>query len=442
MIKFPKLVFRKSIPVIGTDKQDIGRVSVQVARELVKTNHAEILNNHPSVIGLRHIGNRTASPNRVVLSSPLKNLIHTASLFAAKSSRMTILNSILFKMVGGKLCVMATDLESYFIGCLESGANYSFSKDEGIDAVCINAKHLSKILSSQNNNFSLHIAKGKDTPAIRMGEFFVEGEDASGFPDIQLHKKENRVYKGTITDIATKLNFVVRALSTNKYRSALCGINFDFNRQQLVGSDGNRMHAVPMVDPGVKGLCKGNKNAIVPPSVMHVAKLLTGDVKIVDNGEHQYAIFNLNVAGCLDCVTGYNTIEGEYPRYWEVVPQHFRNKFTVKTKDLMPILYKAQISNTSDTDSTPVLAEFGNGYLQITTKVGGRIVFQRKVQGIYSGPLYSCVINVSYLIDAIHSMPGDSIDILLQSKKDEAWTLKNNSGYTSVIMPIEIETTK
>ena len=145
-MKFPKLVFRKSIHVIGTEKQGIGRIPVRVARELVKTNHAEILHNHPSVIGLRHIGSKTASPNRVVSTSPLKNLIHTASLFASKNSRMTVLNSILFKIVDDNLCVMATDLESYFIGYLEHGANYSFTHDEGINAVCINAGHFSKIL--------------------------------------------------------------------------------------------------------------------------------------------------------------------------------------------------------------------------------------------------------------------------------------------------------
>lgn len=226
MIKFPKFLLRKGIPVIGTDKQDLGRIPVQVARELVKTKHAEILHNHPSVIGLRHIGNKIVPPGRVVSPSPLKNLIHTASLFASKNSRSAILNSVLFKIEDRKLCAVATDLESYFSGSLEPGPNYSFTHDKGINGICINARYLGKILLSQNSNHNLHIVKGKDNPAMRIGEFLIEGEDPSGFSDMQFHKKEGKVYRGNITDIATKLNFVGQALSKNMYRSSLCGIYF------------------------------------------------------------------------------------------------------------------------------------------------------------------------------------------------------------------------
>lgn len=442
-MKFPKFLFRKGIPVIGPDKQGIGRVSVQVAKGLIKTKHAEILHDHPAVIGLRHIGNKTVSPGRVVSTSPLKNLIHTASLFASKSSRSAILNSILFKIEDRKLCVVATDMETYFTGYLEPGTNYSFTNDKGICGICINARHLGKILSSQSKNLNLHIVKGKDNPAMRIGEFFIEGEDTSGFPDMQFHTKEGKVYKGTITDIAAKLNFVGQAMSKNEYRSALCGIYFDLKNRQLVGADGNRLHTVSMsytdgrVDQNKENIC-----VILPATLLRVSKLFAGNITVVENGEHQYAMFDLNVPGCVNCTGVYNAIEGQYPNYRDVIPKEgFVSKFMVRTKDLMLSLHKVQIAIGNRDDKT-MACEFKNGMLIVSIQHMGRLIYQSVVRGEYHGPSYCGHINVGYLVDAVQSMPGDSIEVLLQSKKDEAWTIRNQSGFTAIIMPIGLENGK
>lgn len=439
-MKFPKLVFRKSIPVIGTDKQGIGRIPVRVARELVKTNHAEILHNHPSVIGLRHTGSKTVSPGRVVSTSPLKNLIHTASLFASKNSRMSILNSILFKIVNDKLCVIATDLESHFIGYLERGANYSFIHDEGINAVCINAGHFGKILSSQNDNLTLHIVKGKDNPAMRIGEFLIEGEDASGFPNMQFHKKDDKVYRHTIIDIAAKLNFVGQALSTNRYRSALCGVYFDLKNRRLVGADGSRLHTVSMADANERvNQNKDDIGVILPSSLLRVSKLFTSDITVVDNNEHRYAMFDLNVPGCVNCTGVYRAIEGQYPNYMDVIPKEgFVSKFIVRTKDLLLSLHKGQIAIGNRDDKT-IACEFKNGLLTVSIKRMDRLVYQGVVRGGYHGHSYCGCINVDYLVDAMRTMPGVSTEILLQGEKDRAWTIKGQAVYTAIIMPIDLE---
>lgn len=440
-MKFPKFLLRKGIPVLGTDKQGIGRVPVRVARELVKTKHAEILHNHPSVIGLRHIGNKTVSPGRVVSTSPLKNLIHTASLFASKTSRSAILNSLLFSIEGHALCVMATDMETYFTGYLEPGTNCSFTHDKDISRICINARYLGKILSSQSNNLNLHIVKGKDNTAMRIGEFFLEGEDASRFPDILFHKKEGKVYKGTITDIAAKLGFVGQAISKNMYRSTLCGIYFDLKNRQLVGADGNRLHTVPMsdgkVDQNRDDIC-----VILPAKLLQVSKLITGNITVVDNGEQQYAMFGLNVPGCVNCTGVYNAIEGQYPNYRDVIPKEgFMTKFMARTKDLMLALRKAQIALGNSNDKT-MACEFKNGMLIISVHRMGRLMYQGVVRGEHHGPSYCNHINVDYLSDIAQTMPGDLIEIVLQGKKDEAWTIRNQSGFTAIVMPIGLENGK
>ena len=75
----------------------------------------------------------------------------------------------------------------------------------------------------------------------------------------------------------------------------------------------------------------------------------------------------------------------------------------------------------------------------ITVNVRGRVTYRGVVQGQYSGVPYRSVVNDIFLLDAIQTIPGDSIEIMLQSKNDEAWKIRNSSGYTAIIMPIELE---
>ena len=442
-MKFPKLIFRKSIPVIGTDKQGIGRVPIHVARELIKTNHAEILHNHPSVIGLRHIGNRIASPNRVISTSPLKNLVTTASLFVAKNSRIPALNSIMLQITNNRLYVSATNLDAFFKGCLESDNRHAFSHDKDVSGICINAVQIKKILLCTDETTTTHI-KGGDTPSLQIGTFFVEGFSPKEFPWVQF-KEGNKTMSFTVTNIAEKLNFVGNAISANKYRSSLCGIYFDIARRQLAGADGNRLHTVPMNE---SGKTQSDKHAvegvIVPASVLKVARLLTGVGRIIagsdaGQGTYQYVNFALSVPGCGDCTATFRTVDGQFPKYEDVIPKEYASRFTTRTQDLLPVLNKALIANTTDSDSKPILAEFKNGQMIITVNVRGRVTYRGVVQGQYSGVPYRSVVNDIFLLDAIQTIPGDSIEIMLQSKNDEAWKIRNSSGYTAIIMPIELE---
>ncbi len=444
-MKFPKLIFRKTVPIVGTDKQGIGRVPINVGRELVKTNHAEILRNHPAVIGLKHINNKTASSNRVFSASPLKNLIHTASLFASKGSRSAILNSLLFKIVDNKLYVTATDLESHFIGYIAPGSNYSFTHESGINGVCIDARYFGKILSSQNNNLNLHIMKGKDNPILRVGEFLIEGGDASGFPDAPFQKRVDKVYQCAVENIEKKLVFISKAISNSKYRAALSGIYFDIARQQFVGSDGNRLHVMAMNEseknPNGKHAIEG---VIVPASVLKIVRLLTGawwvtEDRNTDQEVYQYINFALNVPGCNNSTATFRTIDGQFPRYEDVIPQEFTSRFTTRTRDLLPVLNKALIADTTDSDSKPILVEFKNGQMIVTVNVRGRITYRGVVQGQYTGTPYRSTINVIFLLDTVQTMPEDSVEILLQSKGDNAWMIRNGLGHTAVLMPIEIK---
>lgn len=443
-----KPLFKKGITVVDTGKRNLGHVPVRVAKELVDKKLAIIVHSNPTLIALQHMGKTKTEPNHCAISSnSLKNIVSVASLFCTKNGRIDVLNSVMFKIANDRLFVSSTNLQAYFVGSVASGGKYIFRNDKDITEIYVNAQQLKKILACPDECSNIQLISG-ETPSLKVGSFVIEGFcPDEKFPDMQKQRSGDKIYPFTITDVWKKLTFIGKAISTNKCRSSLCGIYFDIARQQLACADGNRLHTVPMNESEKTSNSKhAVEGVIVPASVLKVARLLTGDGQIiVENDADRHVSLALNVPGCGDCRAVYRAIEGTYPKYDDVIPRGFASRFTTRIRDMLPVLNKALIANTasdSDSDSKPVLLEFKHGQMIVTVNVRGRTTYRGVVQGQYNGAPYHGVVNVIFLLDAILTTPNDSVEILLQTKNDEAWMIRNSAGCTAVVMPIELESNK
>lgn len=75
MIRFLKPILRKTIPLFDEDNHNIGKVPVRIARELVDTKHAKVIQNNPTIIGLKQLGRSSCKPNgKAVTNTPPKKL--------------------------------------------------------------------------------------------------------------------------------------------------------------------------------------------------------------------------------------------------------------------------------------------------------------------------------------------------------------------------------
>lgn len=435
MIRFLKPILRKTIPLFDEDNNNIGKVPFRVARELVSTKHAKVIQHDPTIIGLKQLGRSSCKSNgKAVTNNPLKSLINVASLFTAKDPYKRILNTIQFKVVNNRLCVTTTDLESCFVGYLESGNQSDFAC-EGTNAVCINADSLKRILSNNDKIDSLRILGGNE-PGLQIGSFFIKGSPADEFPEIPLPKGNQ--YSFAITDIAQKLAFVGSAISTNRYNDVLSGIFFDLKHGKLVCTDGSRLHMAP-----INGQRDPDKAAIVPSALFKVAKWLNGSVTFVEhrnNGEVETdAIFSLKIPGCVLSTARYRSLDGQFPQYHEIIPKGFVSKFVANTRELLHVLVKAQMAARVNDDHESMICSFTDKQLQVTLKHLGNIVYRGTVSGEYTGPGQVGQMNVNFLVDALKSLPDESVEILLQNASNEAWMLRCNSGYTAVLMPVETD---
>ncbi len=432
MIRFLKPILRKTIPLFDEDNQNIGQIPIRIARGLVGTKHAKVIQHNPTIIGLKQFGRSSCNVNgKTVTNNPLKNLINVASLFTAKGSHRRILNTVLFKVVNKRLCVTATDLESCFVGYLEPGRQSDFARD-GANAVCINTDSLKRILSSNDKINSLRILGGNKS-GLQIGSFFMEGSPADEFPPIVLPKGNQ--YSCTINDIAQKLAFVGPAMSTDGNNEALSGIYFDLKQGQLACTDGSRLHLAP-----VNSRNTTDKSVIVPPALPKVARWLSGSVTFVEYQSSEDmqtdAIFTLDIPGCVHCTARYRSINGQFPQYQGVIPKGFASKFVANTKELLQVLVNAQMASKANNGQGTVICEFADGQLKVTMKCLGNIVYRGAVRGQYSGTAHFGQVNIDYLVDAAQAMPSESVEILLNAT-NEAWTIRCDLGFLAIVMPFE-----
>ncbi|GAB61829.1 MAG: hypothetical protein DWB56_07980 [Candidatus Jettenia sp.] len=435
-------LFTKKVTLVS-NKRNLGKIPIPVARELVTTKHAQIVKRFPIVIGLKHAGKGSgiAKP-KINSTQPLKSIIAIASKCVSKGNRRTILETIRFKVIGNKLRIDATDLEVHCIGYLELGKNYTITT-EGTDGICVYANDLARIIQSKEETTNIRIAGG-DVPQVHIGSFVVTGEKIEHFPEIPPPGNTQQNY--IISDIGNKLAFVQKATSNNKTRSSLCGIYFDFKQGNIIGADGNRLHMVPVsnTNPDPNG-----KDIIIPSKIAQVAKYLTGKVILanstqteeVNKGDTERekptnAIFELNVPGCMSCTVRYQAVDALFPHYQDVIPKVFASEFLVDTKDFLVNLHKAKLSVS---DSYPcVTGTFDTGQLTLSARATDRSAYEGIVKGKYQGPAYTGAVNPWYLIDMLENIPDESVTIQLPDKPGDAWVIKGTSGYSAVIMPVEL----
>lgn len=429
------MLFKTSTLVVNQDKRGVGRVPISVARELVNTRAAKVIHNRPAILELIPGTKPVDRPNKPVTQpkiNALKNIVDMAGKFTGNKRGPGIMVNILLKIKDGKLYVEATDLESHFSGHIEAGNKYRFSRDEGVTSLCVSPERLKKYLAHTEGVVDIHIHKKDDVFGLKIGEFFLEGEDADRFPVTPQY----RGVAHTVTNIANKLGFVSEALSTTQAGHLFSGICFDFKHNTIVGTDGSRMHLTPLSENTKQGQIDGF--TIVPPGIVAVSKYLSGNVELVEDAkkENQKTVFDLSIPGCIQCRATYMSIEGRYPDYLDVIPKNNKNTFTTKTEDVIPTLKKAQVFYTEGNERVMSVTLDDTG-VKLSTNGYTNPAYNTTLNGQYTGFKHKEVISIDFLLDCVQGLPPGEVEINIADEDDKGWIIKGRQGFTAVIMPVE-----
>lgn len=284
---------------------------------------------------------------------------------------------------------------------------------EGAD-ITLEAGSDKAILKSGKSRFSLSTLKADEFPSM--------GEVAGG--------KALVLKRGELKTLLDKTLF---AMAQQDVRYYLNGLLLDANGQRLrsVATDGHRLAFSEWV--GESGLSEGVQVILPRKSVLELSRLLdASDTEVrlvVGQGQVQVEIDVVRLTT--------KTIDGRFPDYERVIPDHGDKQVTADRETLRKALARAAI--LSNEKFRGVRLQLSDGVLKLSTHNPDHEEAEEEIEVAYIGPELEIGFNVNYLLDALGAISGT--EVMLELKNADSSGLMYQSGDASskyVIMPMRL----
>lgn len=345
-----------------------------------------------------------------------------------KRNTMPILSHFLLDAGKKKSYILATDLET----ALKEPLQLKVEKD---GKLCIPARKLFEIVKEVEGDIVMESDDGQWLKVqVGMSNFKIACLPADEFPAWPNLENAEEMQIDT-KSLAEMIEKSLYAAGESDTRYTLNGILFHAKQGKgemtVVGTDGHRLACITR--KGEVPL-KEEKKVIVPRKAASEVKrfLDRGEEKLTMVFGKSHMMFKIQDVQFLT-----RLIEGTYPNYEQVIPQHNDKKAKLSRVEMIKALRR--VSVMSREKSNAIKADIIEGTLTISASNPdlGEAKDEFKVE--YKGEDLSLGFNARYLLDALNAMTGDSVVLELQDPLSP--TLLREEGdenYKCVIMPMRI----
>jgi len=268
--------------------------------------------------------------------SRLAGCLQSVLQVVPSKSTLPILTNVLVEALEGKLKISATDLDISITGSVDCNVAKKGS-------AALPARVLFDIVRElPETEVTIESTNSRVEIKTTTGSYKISSVAAEDFPRLPAvnTKREIRVASEDVCSMIRKTTF---ACSTDETRPALNGVLWQTkgDKMQMVATDGHRLAKAAVENRKLKGL---SEDIIVPPKVLNlIPKFAEGEGQEVGIifGENNI-IFNLG-----HTVLTSRLIEGPYPNFEQVIPQH-NDKVLRVTRDSLngAVRRVAILSNT------------------------------------------------------------------------------------------------
>ncbi|GMR19288.1 MAG: DNA polymerase III subunit beta [Patescibacteria group bacterium] len=358
-----------------------------------------------------------------VLQENLLPKLSAVSRFASARAALPVLENILLSAEEGVLKLSATDLE---IGVrTKVGA-----KVEKEGATTIPARLLGGLISNLPPG-KLILTVEKDILTVE-GEGFsskINGLPSSEFPSFAEEGK--KLFDISAKELKETVSQVSFAAAQDDSRPILTGLMLKLAGGVLTvaGVDGFRL-----AEKKLK--MEGEDFSIIIParSFAEMAKLVDGEVE-VSHSEDGQLIFRTP-----DFLIFAQALEGEFPDYEQIIPLNFETKIHFSKGDLQKAVQLTSVFADGGV-SIVVLNHNPKGkVLEVASQEAETGEARTSVPISGEGKEGTIAFNSHYLADALNALPGDEVNLALNSALDPVlFTVPKDKDYLHVIMPVRLQ---
>ena len=338
-----------------------------------------------------------------------------------------ILQCIKITADDGAVSVCSTDLEV--------GITYSIAQVEVVDdgVVVVPADKLAAIVrESVDEVVELDASEASVNIKGADSHFTIYAHDPSQYPAVPDMTDEGDM-RINLDKLQEGIEQTVFAAAKESTRYALNGILWEVKGKKLtlVATDGRRLaKSIVTMEAAAKDLPGGR--IIVPSKTMVLLDKVGGDadsvvaVKFVDN----QIVLNSGQA-----VISSNLVEGNFPKYEDIIPSDYDNKVTLSTDAVLSAVRRAALLANEDSKGIRVGIKKGGMVFSSRAPETGDAQIDMAVD--YKGASIEIGFNPQFLVDVLRVMKTDEF-VLELGDSDRPGVIKCGSDFLYIVMPVNL----
>jgi DNA polymerase-3 subunit beta len=362
----------------------------------------------------------------IAQTGALQEALALAGSIVQSRTPKPVLQCVKLIAADGVLTVLATDLE---VGCRYHVTAVQI-EEEG--EALISAERLNGIVRESAGDESLTIETEKQTAHVRGAgsRFKIFGYDPGEYPAVAEFTEEPdfKVQAEMLSDMIGKTLFAA-AKAHGHY--AISGVLWEASgkKLQLVATDGYRL---AMAKGSLASAASRDVRAIVPGK-------LTGLIQRVSDSNEEIleikVLENQILIRTARAVLVSSLVQGNFPKYQDVIPTEANRKATVSTAQLEHRIRQAAL--LTNEESRGVKLSFGPDEVTLSSRApeAGEAEVTCPIQ--LEGEPVEIGFNPTFLVEALRVIDTDSITLVVNASSKPA-VIKAGADLLYVLMPVDL----
>lgn len=324
--------------------------------------------------------------------------------------------------------ISATDLE-IGVNCLISEVSVS----EKGDAV-IPADRLAAIVrESADDVLQFQAAEGKCEVKGSDSHFTIYGQEASNYPAVPRFEGKAEL-EVSLENLRGAIEQCLFATAKESTRYALNGVLWEVKGKKLflVATDGRRLARVRAGLASAAGDKLAAGKIIVPAKTMALIERLAGsekDVVAVKQVDNQILI------SCGNVDISSNLVEGNFPKYEDIIPTDYQKKLTLPTATVLSAVRRSALLTSEE--SRGIRLSIGKGKLVFSGRAPETGDAEVEMAVDYKGEPIEIGFNPQFVVDVLRAMDAPEFEMEL-GDADRPGLIKSGSDFLYVLMPINL----
>ena len=353
--------------------------------------------------------------------------LQTATGIVERKHTLPILANVLLESKGGKVHILATDLE---IQIHTQGAD----NDKGDFQLTTNAKKLQDILRAlpESANVQLDLEDHKLTLKAGKSRFNLQTLPPADFPTMNISETTHTQFSLPQETLKHMINQVQYSMAVQDIRYYLNGLllQVEGNQLRLVATDGHRLaYASTTIEAEL-----AKQDVILPrKTVLELVKLLNQPKEAI-----QIELLDNQVRfQCGDTTIVSKVIDGKFPDYNRVIPLDNDKIFVINRATLLGALERSAI--LANEKFRGVRLQLSGGSLKISCSNSEQEEASEELEIAYAGEALEVGFDIQFLMDVLRSVSSDDIQLAFgDANRSTLITIPNNPEFKYIVMPMRI----